>query len=509
MSESRSCASALWHGLCAAAAEAPHQQAIHDGQRTLTNAELASAVGATALRLRELVTAASRIGVRLTPGVDQHVAVLGVIVAACVYVPLDVAWSAERTGYVCTDAGVALLIEDEGGTPGPADVRSLLFNQLGPDSMTVPDATVPDLAAAVARLDVTPAPAVYLMYTSGTTGRPKGVQTSWPALRNRLAWMQDVHALGPGDTVLTKTSCGFDVSVWEFLWPRLHSARGSVLDVHDVNGWSALWHRLHDDRVTVCHFVPSVARSVMRDPHARPVPGLRLVVLSGEVLDRDTAARLQWLAPNARIVNMYGPTEGAIDVSHWTFDAQQPWDPVPIGSGATNCTLTVRGGQLVISGIQVADGYIGAAAGSGGFTSIDGLGPSYETGDVAVEVAPGVLSVVGRSDRQIKLNGVRVELDGLEAIVRGHPAIQDCAVVPDTGDLSRAGVVAVCVPREPGATPTTRSIRRFVRDSSAMEDFAFRLVPVSHLPLTASGKTDYRTIETYVRERSDHGQRAG
>jgi len=510
-----SCAAALWEGLCAAAAAAPHEASIQDGRGALTNAELATAVGATALRLRELVPATSRVGVRLAPGVDQHVAVLGVLVAACVYVPFDVAWSAERTGYVCADAGVALMVEDGAG---PAGVRSVSLDRLGPDSVTVPDATVPDLAAAVARLDVTPAPPVYLMYTSGTTGAPKGVRTSWPALRNRLEWMQDVHALGPRDTVLAKTSCGFDVSIWEFLWPRLRNARSSVLDVRAAGGWSALWDVLHDDRVTVCHFVPSVARSAMRDPNARPVPSLKLVALSGEVLDRHTAARLQRLAPNARIVNMYGPTECAIDVSHWTFDPDEVWDPVPIGGGAANCVLTVsapdgtparREGQLVISGVQVADGYIGAAAGTGGFSSIGGLGPSYATGDIAVEVAPGVLSVVGRSDRQVKLNGVRVELDGLEAVVRGHPAIQDCAVLVDTDDRSPARVVAVCVPREPGATPTTRSVRQFVRESSAIEDFAFRLVPVDRLPLTTSGKTDYLTLETYVRERSNDGQRTG
>ncbi|CCH29558.1 AMP-binding protein [Actinosynnema sp. NPDC047251] len=506
MAEPRSCASALWTALCAAAASAPHEPAIHDGRRALTNAELAAAVGAAAVKLRELVPAASRVGVRLAPGVEQHIAVLGIVVAACTYVPFDVAWSAERTGYVSADAEVALMIE--AGAPG---VRSLPFDRLRPDA--VPDLNaVPD-PDVVAGLDVTPAPAVYVMYTSGTTGAPKGVQTSWPALRNRLAWMQDVHALGPDDTVLSKTSCGFDVSVWEFLWPRLHNARTSVLDVRDEGGWSSLWRVLHDDRVTVCHFVPSVARSAMRDPNVRPVPSLRLVALSGEVLDRDTAARLQELAPNARIVNMYGPTECAIDVSHWTFDAGQAWDPVPIGGGAANCTLTVRPsddtgqGLLVISGIQVADGYIGAAAGSGGFTSIDGLGPSYDTGDLAVEVAPGVLSVVGRSDRQVKLNGVRVELDGLETVVRGHPAIQDCAVVLDADDPSISRVVVVCVPREPGTAPLTRAVRQFVRDGSAMEDFAFRLVAVDRLPLTASGKTDYPALEAHVREGSNGGQR--
>ncbi|MET8850731.1 AMP-binding protein [Amycolatopsis sp. NPDC004625] len=496
-----SCGATLWRALCAAAAAAPGRTAVRDGARTLTNRELVTAVGTAALRLREILSPGSRVGVRLAPGTDQHVAVLATVVASCVYVPLDVTWSAERTAYVCGDAEVALVLGD-----GPAGTRSLPFAELGADRLAVPDATIPDLGAAVARLDATPVPPVYVMYTSGTTGAPKGVETTWPALRNRLAWMQDVHPLGPADVVLSKTSCGFDVSVWEYLWPRLHGARTAVLDLRADGGWSGLWRVLREEGVTVCHFVPSVARAALRDPAAGPVPGLRMVALSGEVLDRDTAAALQRLAPDARIVNMYGPTECAIDVSHWTFDEREHWDPVPIGGGAAGCGLTLRpSGELVISGVQVAGGYLGAAAGTGGFTPD---GTAYATGDTAVEVEPGVYAVLGRTDRQVKLNGVRVELDGLEAAVRAHPGIEDCAALLDPGDPGGAPrVVLACRLRDPGAAPGTRAVREFVRATSAMEDVAFRLVPVDRLPLTASGKTDYRALAHDVREGSHRGQR--
>ncbi|MDT8914981.1 AMP-binding protein [Amycolatopsis sp. PS_44_ISF1] len=491
-----SCGATLWRALCAAAAAGPGEPAIRDGSRSLTGRELARAVGAAALRLRETLAPASRVGVRLAPGADQHVAILAILVASCVYVPLDVTWSAERTAYVCGDAEVALVIGD-----GPPGTRSLPFAELGPD------ATVPDLGAAVARLDTTPVPPVYVMYTSGTTGAPKGVETTWQALRNRLAWMQDVHPLGPADVVLSKTSCGFDVSVWEYLWPRLHGARTAVLDVRAADGWSALWRMLREENVTVCHFVPSVARAALRDPEAGPVPGLRLVALSGEVLDRDTAAALQRLAPGARIVNMYGPTECAIDVSHWTFDERERWDPVPIGGGAPGCGLTLRpSGELVISGVQVARGYLGAAAGSGGFTPD---GTAYATGDTAVEVEPGVYSVLGRADRQVKLNGVRVELDGLEAVVRTHPQIEDCAAVLDGEDPGSRRLVLACRLRDPGSVPGTRGVREHVRATSAMEDVAFRLVPVDRLPLTSSGKTDYRALAHDLFERSDRAPHAG
>ncbi|WP_103349617.1 AMP-binding protein [Amycolatopsis sp. CA-128772] len=495
-----SCGATLWRALCAAAAAAPGEPAIRDGARVLTTRELAVAVGTAAVRLREIVSPNSRVGVRLAPGTDQHVAILATVVASCVYVPLDVTWSAERVAYVCADAEAALVIGE-----GPPGARSLPFAELGADRLAVPDATIPDLAAAVARLDTTPMPPVYVMYTSGTTGAPKGVETTWPALRNRLAWMQEVHPLGPADVVLSKTSCGFDVSVWEYLWPRLHGARTAVLDVRAADGWSALWRVLRDEGVTVCHFVPSVARAALRDPAAGPVPGLRMVALSGEVLDRGTAAALQRLAPGARIVNMYGPTECAIDVSHWTFDERERWDPVPIGRGAAGCELTLRpSGELVISGVQVAGGYLGAAAGSGGFTPD---GTAYATGDTAVEVEPGVYAVLGRSDRQVKLNGVRVELDGLEAVVRAHPGIEDCAAFLDTEGPGIPHVVLACRPRDPGAAPGTRAVREFARATSAMEDVAFRLVPVDRLPLTASGKTDYRALAHDVREGNHREQR--
>lgn len=482
-----SCGIALWEALRAAAAEAADEPALGDSTRSLTHLELALVVGSVAARLRELVPPASRVGVRLSPGVDQHVVVLAVLVSSCVYVPLDVVWSAERTAYVCADADVALVVGQ-----GVPDIPVLT----PPELASGPAVTLSALSATVLRLNAVPSPVVYVMYTSGTTGAPKGVATTWQALRNRLFWMQEVHPLGGDDVVLSKTSCGFDVSVWEYLWPRLHGARTTVLDVRANDGWSGLWRVLNDEEVTVCHFVPSIARAAMRSPHVKLVPSLRMVVLSGEVLDRATASALQNLAPKARVVNMYGPTECAIDVSHWTFHEKDLWDPVPIGSGAHGCTLTLRpSGELLIGGVQVAGDYIGSAAGSGGFT-LDGS--TYATGDAAVEVQPGVYSVIGRFDRQIKLNGVRVELDGLETVLRAHPQIEDCAAFLDVNGPSTQQVVLVWQRPGPDTALDPRQVRRFVQDS-AMEDIAFRLVSVDHLPLTPSGKTDYQALA------HDHG----
>jgi len=490
-------ADVLWHRLRDHAERQPNGVAVFDDAERVTNAELLHRVVVLAQAVRERAQGGSRVGVCLQPGVPQHVALLATLVASCTYVPLDAAWSQERTAFICADAELKLVLAEPG--VAPAGVLTLAPSAVnGTSGATSADPPTPPVAHDCA---------VYVMYTSGTTGVPKGVETGWPALRNRLDWMQALYPLDASDVVAAKTSCGFDVSMWEHLWPAMGGASVAGLSVVRLGGWSGLHRAMDEMGVTVTHFVPSVARALLDDPAAGVLPRLRFVALSGEVLDLVTADRVQRMAPEAAVYNMYGPTECAIDVSYWRHQAGSSADPVPVGAGAPGCLLTLRpiGGfapegpyELVISGVQVAPGYVGVAGGTGGFAELPGLGASYLTGDRAERVDPGGVSVSGRLDRQTKINGVRVELDGVEAAVRMHPSVLECAAVTQVID-GRPAVVVAYVRRDGQPEVTGRELTTFVRTRTAMEAVSLYPRELSQIPLTVSGKTDYTAIDKCTR----------
>lgn len=498
------CAGALWSAISRNADTAPDRTAVVDELGRLSNAEFRDRVLTIAEAVRGHVDAGSRVGVCMEPGIDQHVAIVGVMAASCTYVPLDIFWSDERLAHVCSDAELRLAIH--------LDDRARHVVPIAFPGIPLIEPT--GSAAPASHSHAPPEPrdeCPYVMYTSGTTGAPKGVATSWPALRNRLEWMQELHPLDPSGAVAVKASCGFDVSIWEHLWPHLTGAAAATLSPVRLGGWSGLFEAMMDLNVTVAHFVPSYLRAMLDDPMVDVLPSLRFVALSGEVLDRDTALRAQAMAPNADVYNLYGPAECAIDVSYWRFRPEDPWDPVPIGSGAPGSVLTVRhdvglpdreggnDGELVISGVQVAAGYIGAAARSGGFAELLGHGASYMTGDRAVDIESGLIAVTGRLDRQVKVNGVRVELDGLEAVLRKHPQIDDCAVF--IGPVRGAPSVVVAYVSNGGDDPlTTLQLRAFVRGNSAAEDVFLHPRQVLEIPLSGSGKTDYLTLSRSLEE---------
>ena len=449
----------------------------------------------------EGVSAESVVGVAAERSTEMVVALLAVLKAGAAFLPLDPEGPPARLAHMVTQAQVSLIL----APPGSADRLAAA----GPPVHRIDVAALPDSPERSPAVEVDPDALAYVMYTSGSSGTPKGVMVSRRALANRIAWMAAGYPLRDDDAVLHKTPLTFDVSLWELFWPIAVGARLVVAEPGAHRDPRALADLIARERVTVAHFVPSLLRPFL-DVVARGGRGqtLRQVFCSGEALTPDLAARLRRALPGVLLHNLYGPTEAAIEVSTWHC-SDDDVDSVPIGRPAPNCRLYVLDaglrqrpvglpGDLYIGGVQVARGYLGrpdltaTAFLPDPFAAVPAR--MYRTGDRALVRADGAIEFLGRADRQVKIRGYRVELPEIEAALARCPGVgQVAVVVRDRGDSDRR-IVAYLVPDGGGRPVAANELRTQLRESLPAYLLPASFVWCDQLSLTASGKLDYRAL---------------
>ncbi|MEW1601535.1 amino acid adenylation domain-containing protein, partial [Streptomyces sp. NPDC093808] len=436
------------------------------GGEELTYARFDARVAALAARLRERgVAPETRVAVALPRSADLLVAVHAVLRAGGVYVPVDPELPAERIGLLLDDAAPACTLTTR-------DLAERFPRLDGPDTVLLgADAPVGAGAARTAPVPVAPGSAAYMIFTSGSTGRPKGVVVSHEAIANRVLGMQREFALTADDRVLHKTPVGFDVSVWELLWPLTTGAAvvvarpGGHRDPHYLAG------AVGDHGVTTVHFVPSMLRVFLDSVDGPAAAGFRLrrVICSGEALPAGLAdASLALLG--VPLFNLYGPTEAAIDVTRW--QCLPAWKgPVPIGAPVDNTRVYVLdaalrpvapgvAGELYLAGRQLARGYPARPGTTALRFVADPFGPAgsrmYRTGDLARWRGDGTLEYLGRTDHQVKIRGVRVEPGEIEAVLGTHPAVGRAVVTVREEEPGRRQLTAYVVPDVRGRSASAR-----------------------------------------------------
>lgn len=264
----------------------------------------------------------------------------------------------------------------------------------------------------------------YVIFTSGSTGKPKGVAVSHRAIVNRLIWMQAEYSLLGDDVVLQKTPFTFDVSVWEFFWPLQVGARLAIAAVDGHRDPAYLAALIASERVTTIHFVPSMLEVFLADTVVTRSSTLTRVFASGEALAPQVAAQFRTVLPGTELHNLYGPTEAAVDVTfHEVTDADTT--TMPIGAPVWNTRVLVLdsrlhpvpvgvAGKLYLAGVQLARGYVARPDLTADRFVADPFGPAgsrlYRTGDLVRWNASGELVYIGRTDFQVKLRGLRIEL---------------------------------------------------------------------------------------------------
>lgn len=488
----------------------PHDVAAVSSRGTCTYAELSGRARRVSRALRPLgVGREVTVGVAVPRSIESLVAVLGVLGSGGAYVPIDPAYPVERQRFVAGDAGLRVLIVDSRQQTPPdldsgAAVVDLANTDAGP---TTDDESEIDEDATRSQ----PEDLLYILYSSGSTGRPKGVCGTHQATLNRLAWAWRAQPFLPGDVVGHRSSLSFVDAAPEMWSGLLQGVPTAILhpeEVLDLSRFVAVLRRLSVTRLTV---VPSILAALLRGVPAlgEALPALRTWITSGEELPLPLLHAFSAAAPRATLLNLYGTTEVTGDVTCAVFEPEAPLPPhsVPIGAamaGAELWILDSQGaavpdgevGELYVGGPVLARGYHRRPAEEALRFPRCPARPServFRTGDLVRRDGNGSLHYVGRVDNQIKLRGVRIELEEIERTLLGAcPELGDIAVVRTDADELVAFVTPLGLPEAPLHQAAERLLPEVMRPS--------RYLPIDALPHLPNGKCDRRTLLLHSRQ---------
>ncbi|WPN22087.1 non-ribosomal peptide synthetase [Pseudomonas marginalis] len=364
------------------------------------------------------------------------IGLLAIIKAGGAYVPLDPNYPAERLAYMLKDSGVHLLLTQTAlleQVPSADGVCVIAMDSLHLDSWPTQP---PGLHLHGDNL-------AYVIYTSGSTGQPKGVGNTHAALAERLQWMQATYQLNDTDVLLQKAPISFDVSVWECFWPLITGCRLVLAGPGEHRDPHRIAQLVQAHGVTTLHFVPPLLQLFIDEPQVAECTSLRRLFSGGEALPAELRNRVLAQLPAVQLHNRYGPTETAINVTHWHCRAEDG-ERSPIGRPLGNVICRVLDeqlnpvplgvpGELCIGGIGLARGYLGRAGLTAERFVADPYGEAgarlYRTGDRARFNAEGVIEYLGRLDQQVKLRGFRVEPEEIEARMLALEGIAQAVVL--------------------------------------------------------------------------------
>jgi amino acid adenylation domain-containing protein/FkbM family methyltransferase len=506
---------ALQHGFEVWAARDPSRTALiepvrRENARKVSYGELDRWANRAAHALRARgADAEAIVGVCMPRSAEFIVAMLAILKAGAAYLPLDPANPDMRLVHMLKDSGAGLVIADEDGWRR-LSVLVPTLERIDVDAVALaaePQAAPPRTA--------TGANLAYLLYTSGSTGAPKGVLGTHGPMMNRVLSQSLVAPIAPDEICLQRTAIGFGDSLFEILGPLTFGACLAIASDRDGKDLDALADLIHAQGVTRIIAQPSVGRALLGvEDSQRRLASLRTFSFSGEPLDAELATEVRAVT-GARVVNLYGSTEMAMDV---TAHAPERGDQtVAIGAPMPNVKAYVLDSDLAPAPIGVhGDLYIGNCL-ARGYLNQAGLTAAkfvpnpfyagqrlYRTGDIARWRADGILEFVGRRDHQTKLRGYRIELGEVEAALLSSVDVKHAAVLVHEQAAGHRVLVAYVNGHGGGTSLDPDKLMAHLRERLPGYMVPAFLIVLEAMPLTASGKIDRKNLpkpQVKVRER--------
>jgi amino acid adenylation domain-containing protein len=448
------------------------------------------------------------VGVLADRGTELLVAAVAVLTAGGAYLPLDPADPLPRLRAMVDSGGAAVLLTATGHDALRDEVVAHLAQGDRPRLLSVVDGGG-DGPAVTGR--ATGADLACVLFTSGSTGIPKGVMIEQSGLVNHLTAKIEQLGLTASDRVAQTARSTFVVSLWQLLAPLLVGARVVIVEDEVAYDPARLPAELASASISVATAVPSFLDAMLQVAERAPVelPALRTMVSTGETLPDRLARRWFDRYPATALVNAYGQTECSDDVAMHRMSAPPREPGCPIGRAIANVDLHVLDdrlrrvptgtvGHLHVGGVAVGRGYLGDPGLTASAFRPDPFragGRLYATGDLARQRLDGTIECLGRSDRQVKIRGVRVEPGEVEAVLAGHPAVQ-LVVVAATGRADQLGgvrLVAFVVSRA-DVELDPADLRRYAAERLPAGFVPAAFVGVPSVPLNANGKVDYAAL---------------
>ncbi|MFD7235848.1 amino acid adenylation domain-containing protein [Streptomyces syringium] len=489
------------------AARTPAAIALVDDHTEVDYATLAGRVSALSRRLTAAGAGPGSVVAVFAPrSVAVPIALLGILGAGAAYLPLDPTGPAARNADMLARAGARAVLTDPRYAAAARELAAASGGEVAVleldercDTQVVPPVGAPDDLA-------------YILFTSGTTGRPKGAMVHRRGMHNHLLAKVEDLTLTAADSVLQNAPLSFDISVWQMLTALVVGGCTRIVGDDLAADPDRLFATVATDEVTGVEVVPSLLRTALDGwditGDVPALPALRWLMVTGEALPPDLCVR--WFArfPNIPLVNAYGPTECSDDVTHAWLSPDAPPEAgqqVPIGRVIRNTRLYVLDqsmrpvplgvvGELYVGGTGVGYGYIGDPVKTAESFLPDPFSQQpgdrlYRTGDQVRYRSDGQLEFLGRNDHQVKIRGQRIELFEVEAALRAADGVRDAVVTVRTDPAGQNRLIGYYT-GDAGPEAVRASITGVL--TAAMVPSA--LVPLAVLPLSDNGKVDRKQL---------------
>ena len=426
-------------------------------------------------------------GIVMSHGIDMIVVMLAVLKSGGAYVPAEPSLPPERIAYMMENAGVKLVITDD------------FCKGLSPACASLPDRSSPEAPA-------------YILYTSGTTGRPKGVKVENHSVVNYADAFEAEFHTGPQDVMLQYSVCSFDIFVEEVFTTLLNGATLAIPSAEvTAGGMDALMRFVERHGVTQISGFPYLLADINKLP--RVPPSLRLLISGGDVLRASYTNNL--VGKDLLIYNTYGPSETTVCATYFRCDNARELDDgtFPVGKpikGVKVAILDKKGhevkpgaiGEICIYGEGVADGYINTTPEQKNFVRTSDGKRMYRSGDMGYLLSDGNIAFLRRRDRQVMIMGKRVEPDEVENVLNSSPEVEHGIVRAFIDDCGLAYLAAYFVPKR--AHFSLHKIKAKLREK--LTDFMIPefFVAVREIPLNKRGKVDISALPVVLKDNCNY-----
>ncbi|MBC9929272.1 non-ribosomal peptide synthetase [Chitinophaga qingshengii] len=509
------------HGLIALQAAAyPYRCAYKYGAASLTFAGLNGKANELAHLLEKQLSPGCRyVPVLMRKCLDLPVTILAILKTGRAFALLDIQWPEERIAAIVDRLGSRVLMVNEESEKQLQHSKRLL-----PMCMVCNQEQLPETTVGLVK-EVAPRDPLFVIHTSGTTGQPKAVVNHHAGILNRFLYMNKRYGVRENDVVLVTSNVAFDSVVWQLLWP-LTNGIPAILPQWEGIDPVKLPDLIAAEKVTITDFVPSVFNIVVdiiepqQDTMRHKLATLRQLLIGGEAMSASHINRFLRLFPEVSITNAYGPSETSIGTVFYEVSAG--WEgAIPIGRPIDNvhCLVLDKNrcllpdgviGELYLGGICVGSGYLGDARHTAEvFTTLPFEGYDqevfYQTGDLVRYMPDGNLSYIGRKDEQVKIRGIRIELEEIAAVLRKHSQIKETFVQ----HLLQDGKSSLVAYFTSGVTMDHTTLATFLSAYLPGYMIPEYFIQMDGFPVTLNGKLDKSSLPMPKLARKTAGTPAG